>query len=113
MMGRLLERHPEWHVAVLVRDEKQKKAVLDRWPQLEMVIGDLDNSALMIKEGSKADVVLRESFETSLKISLSNCIYRNCIRRPYPGHYFSHPGPESEKAKSWLFDPHWWNWNSS
>jgi hypothetical protein len=60
MMGRLLEKHPEWHVAALVRNEKQKETVLARWPQLEAVVGDLDNSALMIQEGSKADVVLRE-----------------------------------------------------
>lgn len=60
MMGRLLEKHPEWLVAVLVRNEEQKKVILERWPQLEAVIGDLDNSALMIKEGSKADVVLRQ-----------------------------------------------------
>jgi len=60
MMGRLLEKHPEWHVAVLVRDEKQKEVILGRWPKLEIVIGDLDDSALMIKEGSKSDVVLRE-----------------------------------------------------
>jgi hypothetical protein len=62
MMGRLAEKHPEWHVAVLIRNEEQKKIVLGRWPQLEAVIGDLDNSVLMIKEGSKADVVLRELF---------------------------------------------------
>ena len=61
MMGKLLEKHPEWHVAALVRDEKQKEIVLARWPQLEVVIGDLDNSALMIEEGAKADVVLRKS----------------------------------------------------
>jgi hypothetical protein len=60
MMERLLKKHPEWHIAVLVRDQAQKAIVLGRWPQLEAVIGDLDNSALMIKEGSKADAVLRE-----------------------------------------------------
>jgi Male sterility protein len=60
MTGRLLKKHPEWQVAVLVRDQTQKEIVLGRWPQLEAVIGDLDNSALMVTEGSKADVVLRE-----------------------------------------------------
>jgi nucleoside-diphosphate-sugar epimerase len=60
IIGRLLEKHPEWHVAALVRNTEQKKIVLDRWPQVEAVIGDLDNSLLMIMEGSKADVVLRE-----------------------------------------------------
>jgi uncharacterized protein YbjT (DUF2867 family) len=60
LIGRVVEKHPEWHVVVLVRTEEQKKIVLARWPQLEVVIGDLDDSALMIKEGSKADVVPRE-----------------------------------------------------
>jgi hypothetical protein len=59
LMGRLIVKHPEWHVAVLVRTGKQKSIVLGRWPQLEIVIGDLDDTALMIKDGSKADVVLR------------------------------------------------------
>lgn len=66
-MGKLVEKHPEWHVAALVRDEKQKEAVLSRWPQLEAVVGNLDDSALMVQEGSKADVVLRESFEQPLE----------------------------------------------
>ncbi len=56
---RIIEQHPEWHVAVLVRNEEQKKVVLSRWPEIETVIGDLDDKALLIKEGSKADVVLR------------------------------------------------------
>jgi uncharacterized protein YbjT (DUF2867 family) len=63
LMGRLVEKHPEWHVAVLVRNEEQKKIVLGRWPQLDAVIGDLDNSDLMVEEGSKAAVVLRERFK--------------------------------------------------
>jgi hypothetical protein len=67
MMGRLLEKHPEWHVAALVRNEKQKETILARWPQLEVAIGDLDDSTLMIQEGSKADVVLRECSRTAVK----------------------------------------------
>jgi len=56
----IVEKHPEWNLVVLVRNEEQKKIVLARWPQLETVIGDLDNKELMIQEGSKADVVLRK-----------------------------------------------------
>lgn len=56
---RILKKHPEWNVVVLVRNEEQKRIVLTRWPKIETVIGDLDNKDLMIEEGSKADVVLR------------------------------------------------------
>jgi uncharacterized protein YbjT (DUF2867 family) len=57
---RIFEKHPEWHVVLLVRNEEQKKIVLAKWPEAEVVIGDLDDKALMVSEGSKADVVLRE-----------------------------------------------------
>jgi uncharacterized protein YbjT (DUF2867 family) len=58
---RIVEKHPEWNTVVLVRNEEQKKVILARWPSLETVIGDLDDKAVLIAEGSKADVVLRES----------------------------------------------------
>ena len=55
----IMQKHPEWNVVVLVRSEEQKNIVLARWPKIEVVIGDLDDKELLIKEGSKADVVLR------------------------------------------------------
>jgi hypothetical protein len=55
----IMEKHPEWNVVVLVRSEEQKDIVLARWPKIEVAIGDLDDKELLIKEGSKADVVLR------------------------------------------------------
>ncbi len=58
-VSRIVEKHPDWHLVVLVRNEATKSIVLARWPQLEAVIGDLDNKELLIAEGAKADVVLR------------------------------------------------------
>jgi uncharacterized protein YbjT (DUF2867 family) len=58
-VGSLVEKHPEWKVVLLVRNEEQKKLVLGRWADVEIVIGDLDNNQLMIDEASKANVVLR------------------------------------------------------
>jgi hypothetical protein len=55
----IMEKHPEWNVVVLVRSKEQKDVVLARWPKIEVVIGDLDDKEFLIKEGSKADVVLR------------------------------------------------------
>ncbi|KAH8778005.1 hypothetical protein BGZ57DRAFT_822186 [Hyaloscypha finlandica] len=90
MMGRLLEMHPEWHVVVLVRDQAQKAIVLGRWPQLEAVIGNLDNSALMIKEGSKADAVLQIASADHISgvVSLIQGLNQ---RQPTPG-YLIHIG---------------------
>ncbi|KAH6722627.1 hypothetical protein DL95DRAFT_366455 [Leptodontidium sp. 2 PMI_412] len=56
---RIIEKHPEWTVVALVRNEEQNSIVHARWPKIETVIGDLDDKKLMIKEGSKADVVLQ------------------------------------------------------
>jgi len=56
----IIEKHPEWHLSLLVRNEEQKSLVLGRWPQVRIVIGDMDNKSLMIEEASKSDVVLRE-----------------------------------------------------
>ncbi|KAH7407981.1 hypothetical protein BKA64DRAFT_693998 [Cadophora sp. MPI-SDFR-AT-0126] len=55
---RVTEKHPEWSIAALVRNQEQSDIVKARWPKIETVIGDLDDKELMIKEGSKADVVL-------------------------------------------------------
>lgn len=60
---RIMEKHPEWNIVVLVRSEEQKTIVEARWPKIEVVIGDLDNRELLIEEGSKADVVLRMCFK--------------------------------------------------
>jgi len=46
-------------VVALVRNEEQQATVHARWPKVETVIGDLDDKELMIREGSKADVVLQ------------------------------------------------------
>jgi nucleoside-diphosphate-sugar epimerase len=59
---RIIEKHPEWKTAVLVRNEEQKQLVLARWPNVEAVIGDLDSRELLIAQASKADIVLRTSF---------------------------------------------------
>lgn len=55
----IMEKHPEWHTVTLVRSEAQKQVVLSRWPEIEVVIGELDDKALMMEEASKADVILR------------------------------------------------------
>jgi uncharacterized protein YbjT (DUF2867 family) len=65
VMGPLIEKHPQWNIVVLVRNEEQKKLVLTRWPNIETVIGDLGDRQQMIDEASKADVVLRMCMKIS------------------------------------------------
>jgi len=55
----LTQRHPEYTITLLVRDDLQKLKVQTRWPDVEIVVGDLDSSELLIKEASKSDVVLQ------------------------------------------------------
>ena len=94
IVGRLVGKHPEWHVVALLRNEEQKKVVLARWPKIEVVIGDLDDSALMIKEGAKADVVLRKFFIMMVRNACADICYRSWICRPHTRCPGPHPGIE-------------------
>ncbi|KAF8855924.1 NAD(P)-binding protein [Acephala macrosclerotiorum] len=88
---RIFEKHPEWHVVLLVRNEEQKKTVLAKWPQAEVVIGDLDNKALMISEGSKADVVLQAA--SSDHIPAVNALIEGLSqKKPNPGYFIQVTG---------------------
>jgi nucleoside-diphosphate-sugar epimerase len=60
VVARIMEQHPEWNIAALVRTKEQKEIVLKRWPSIEAVIGDLDDKELLISEALKSDVVLRK-----------------------------------------------------
>ena len=94
IVGRLVEKHPEWHVVALLRNEAQEKVVLARWPKIEVVIGDLDDSALMIKEGAKADVVLRKFFIMMVRNACADICCRSWICRSYSRCPGPHPGIE-------------------
>ncbi len=97
----IMLRHPEWHVVVLVRNEEQKAVVLVRWPNIEVIIGDLDNKVLLVEEGSKADVVLRklygqDQFRESMLMLTRNGICRPCSRRTCTD---GRPQPEETVAR--------------
>lgn len=74
---RMIEKHPEWEIVVclhppydsnttanrrqaLVRNQVQKEIILSRWPKIGTVIGTLDDREVLVREASKADVVLRK-----------------------------------------------------
>jgi uncharacterized protein YbjT (DUF2867 family) len=60
-VDRLSQSHPEYHVVALVRDKAQAEQVTAKFPNLETVFGDLDSHEVLVKEASKADVILRKS----------------------------------------------------
>jgi N-acetyl-gamma-glutamylphosphate reductase len=55
----LVKAHPEYDITCLVRDEKKGKQTSDQYPNIRLIYGDLDNSELLSKESSEADIVCR------------------------------------------------------
>ncbi len=108
---RIVEKHPEWHIAALVRNQEQGNIIQSRWPKIETVIGSLDDRDLMISEAAKADVVLRTLFSSGACGSLCLLYSRNCISRSYSRCIGTHRGHQPE-ANSWLLPPCCWNWNA-
>jgi len=53
------EAHPDYHWTVLIRTEEKAKLVKEKYPRVNVVIGDLDSSDLIKEQASKADIVLR------------------------------------------------------
>lgn len=56
----LADKHPEYNLVFLVRNEEQAKKIKARFPSSETVIGDLDSHDVLVEQGKLADVVLRE-----------------------------------------------------
>ncbi|KUJ12211.1 NAD(P)-binding protein [Mollisia scopiformis] len=88
---RIFENHPEWHVVLLVRNEEQKKIVLAKWPQAEVVIGELDDKDLLISQGSKADVVLQTASADHIPGVLA-LIEGLSQKKPTPGYFLQVTG---------------------
>ncbi|GKZ35412.1 hypothetical protein AbraIFM66950_006042 [Aspergillus brasiliensis] len=54
----IFAKHPEYKYSVLVRSPEKAKQVHAQYPSIRVVIGDLDDSALLEKESAEADIVL-------------------------------------------------------
>ena len=92
---RITEKHPQWHLVVLVRNKEQSAIVKSRWPQIETVIGDLDDKELMVSEASKADVVLRNLYTLIPTRYFTYDTSRNRFSRPYSRGIGTHRGSKS------------------
>lgn len=55
------QAHPDWEYAALVRTKDKGDAVKKTYPSVRIVLGGLDDSAILKEEAAKADIVLRES----------------------------------------------------
>lgn len=58
MVSRLVEKHPDYKIIGLVRNDEQMKLVKARWSHVETIIGTLDTAEILIEQASKADVVI-------------------------------------------------------
>ena len=52
--------HPEYEFTVLLRNKEKADQVVNAYPKVRVVLGDLDSSALLEEEAHKADVVVRK-----------------------------------------------------
>lgn len=52
--------HPEYEFTVLLRNKEKADQVVNAYPKVRVVLGDLDSSALLEEEARKADVVVRK-----------------------------------------------------
>jgi hypothetical protein len=56
----LQEKHSDWDYTCLVRTEDKAKIVKEAYPNVKIVLGDLEASSILEAEAAKADIVLRE-----------------------------------------------------
>lgn len=54
--------HPEYECSILLRDSGKAAAISKVFPDVRVVLGDLDAAALIEEEASKADVVISKTF---------------------------------------------------
>ncbi|KAL6253164.1 hypothetical protein RBB50_000885 [Rhinocladiella similis] len=54
----LNKKHPEWEYSAMIRTQEKANQVRQQYPKLRIVLGDLDDSAVLHEESAKADIVL-------------------------------------------------------
>ncbi|PSN72706.1 NAD(P)-binding protein [Corynespora cassiicola Philippines] len=54
----LYNKHPDYEYAALVRTEQKAETVKKAFPNIRIVIGDLDDSKVLEEEAAKADIVI-------------------------------------------------------
>ncbi|KAK3627753.1 hypothetical protein LTR56_000253 [Elasticomyces elasticus] len=83
----LQDKHPEYEYTALVRTDEKADIIKKAYPSTRTVIGDLDDSELLKKEASKADIVLHAA-DASDHEGAAKAIAAGIVE----GHSKEHPG---------------------
>ncbi|PWY78946.1 nucleoside-diphosphate-sugar epimerase [Aspergillus eucalypticola CBS 122712] len=89
----IFAKHPEYKYTVLVRSPEKAGQVQAQYPSIRVVIGDLDDSALLEKESAEADIVLHTA-DASDHEGAANAIAKGLLlghSKEKPG-YWLHTG---------------------
>jgi len=57
-IARIVKKHPDWDIVVLVRTEEEEEKINAAWPNAQVVLGNLEDAETLSDEASKANVVL-------------------------------------------------------
>ncbi|KAJ5112351.1 hypothetical protein N7532_000396 [Penicillium argentinense] len=88
----LKKTHPEYECSVLLRDSGKAAAISKVFPDVRIVLGDLDAASLIEEEASKADVIINAA--SNKNMTCVEAIARGLSKRddPKPGHWIQVSG---------------------
>jgi nucleoside-diphosphate-sugar epimerase len=90
----LYKAHPEYEYTALVRNPDKGALVAASYPSVRLVYGDLDGSALLEEESSKADIVLHTA-DASDHMKAAQAIAKGILAshsKPHPGFWLHTSG---------------------
>lgn len=73
--------HPDWQLSALVRSKEKADSLSSKYPQVRVVLGDLDSSDIIEEEVKNADFVFRMCFCPSTVTSLCLLCVANRLLR--------------------------------
>ena len=56
----LLKAHPDYKISALVRDSGKAKIISEAYPNVRIVLGELESTPLIEEEAAKADIIVRK-----------------------------------------------------
>ncbi|PWY89197.1 nucleoside-diphosphate-sugar epimerase [Aspergillus heteromorphus CBS 117.55] len=83
----LTSKYPSYSISALVRSPEKAEQVQAQYPSVRVVVGDLDDSALLEKESADADIVLHTA-DASDHVGAAKAIAAGLAR----GHSAANPG---------------------
>lgn len=63
LLSVIAKAHPDWQISALVRTDGKAQKVKEQYPNVRIVMGDLDSADLIEEEVKKADIVYRKSIQ--------------------------------------------------